>query len=198
MVENTILNYEEALANFYISQKDLDKLENAASKRQKQLQNSRSHLQAVRYQIVYDLIEKAGLAVCSAEIITWEFKHEGHRKFEGLNEAEKLGLFPRGQLRYLYYQGLDYTEAFDTPIPHIDTHILLLCPHHFPEVPDREITFPEAPHYQPIITRELTQTRDGKFFSSLSRKEITAPYRRGTLPEAIFEYFKIPPLPKKP
>lgn len=199
MIENTLTDYKQTLVRFNSLSKEFEQLEQATHDKLSILREESSRLDILRYQTVYSLMEIASLGVCTAEIIPEEFKDfwGGHRKIAGLSRPERLGIFPIGQLRFLYFHGPGYDSTPYFEQSYTKEFILLLCPHHFPKAPEQETTLSELPDdLSKVITCELHRS-EGKF-TSRDEREFSAPYPQTPLPEAIFEYFQIPPLPKKP
>ena len=139
-------------------------------------------------------MERAGLGVCSAEIVPDEFK-TSHQRL-GLEGPEGLGLFPIGSLRYLYFKRLGYARGghYENGSYYDIKYIFRVCPHHFPS----ESLFKSLQPYSSSETgAEVIRRQDGKFVGKVNDAIMEALYPQRPLPESIFVYFGIQPLPAK-
>ncbi|MFH0937344.1 MAG: hypothetical protein V1808_03550 [Candidatus Daviesbacteria bacterium] len=211
--EKQPVNYEEALNEFlqksslYLKKKEaVKKVIEKVIYENNSLWKEHKNLEALRYQFVYKIMEEKGLGVCSAEIEPSEFNTK-HQEIEEASEIEKLGLFPIGSLRFVYFEYRGRSKGDYEPDYYYDVkNIFRVCHHHYPLklVPLPQSVFSHL-HYQDSYAaalsthfKDIEQREDNKFYSlspNKGREPLDASYLISPLPEKIFEYFNIPPLP---
>lgn len=168
-----------------------------------ELKNQQKYAEGLRYQKVYHFMDEQNLDICSAEIIPREFKIK-HPDIKRASELEKLGLFSKGKLRFIYFYDREYhSGGYEQHSEYYEKkYILNLCPYHFPlkkSLPtpspftySRSLNLSEntLPHFQEVIKKD-----ENNFIDKSTGKLIEAEYKTFPISENIFKYFQIPPLP---
>ena len=121
--------------------------------------------------------------------------------------ADQLGIYPRNQMRLLYYVYGPYTiqGEYEDSIG-MERTLRLLCPEHFPKKPKW--------HYRRdgLFTNIKSEVikKDGKFILAVNNDDITELVNKGgpyidpdglepfLVNKEVFRYFGIPDLPRKP
>lgn len=145
-------------------------------------------LKEVRREMLEQLLDERGLAVCSNRL--------GHHR-EGAPEEEKLGVFPTSQLRLLLRSrvvstGSEYTESLKRKAT-----LELLCPCHFPEEPNTVRPSREKIGGELDIASEIVE-RDGRLVTVVNSIDVTDLPVERYYSEAIYRHFELPELPELP
>jgi hypothetical protein len=154
-----------------------------------------------RRQILQDILQEKGLAVCSG--VHTDFGG----KFKKDSTAEQLGIYPRSQMKLLYYERGPYAIRGEYEDSTGSTESLkFLCPECFPK--DHEWHFRKDNGYTSIES-EVTE-KDGKYTLVVNGYDITDVAAVGgrdielngmkpfVVKNEIFRYFGIPDLPEEP
>lgn len=221
MLEKLSESYEQSLEEFVLSQANyktvtdqLKKIKREAQSQYLKLQLAIYQLNQLRHHQVFTIMEEKGLGICSAEIIPEELKLK-HKDIKKTSELEKLGLFPKGKLRFIYFHDRRWSKGghYESGNYYNINYVLSLCPHHFP----KEVSFLSAsvfshekqstdhteslPYWEELITKE--DSLEPMFVSKKTGEQPWTihsfpEYKFSPLPETVFKYFQIPPIPELP
>ena len=211
--EQSPINYAEALENCH----QLSVLYDEAGVRfqeqrrqlhiqERTLEDALQNLGSLRYRYIYQLLENQGLGVCSAEIVPDEFAKEyDHNGLGGLSEAGKLGIFPIGELRFIYFRDtrrIRTLGTYDGYEYHDFEFIFQVCPYHYPQLILPQFprsVFSRVGYNSPTANlrshfADVGRNDNGEFHLSDNKTLITASFKQSPLPEKIFQHFEIAPL----
>ncbi|MDO8570869.1 MAG: hypothetical protein Q7R97_04770 [Candidatus Daviesbacteria bacterium] len=191
-------NYEQGLEEFntardaYLQlQKKFDTFRSRISNANLELEEQYKYLNFLRHREAYQSAKAQGLGVCSTELISIGFNTISHNKIDKATKLEKLGLFPINRLRFVYFfNRFFYPGGYQEHTVEEELHyILTLCPHHFPKQ-QLSLPKPSLPHFRAVVKKN-----ENKFIDKLTDQPVVAEFKTSLLPEKIFKYFQIPPLP---
>lgn len=212
MIEKLAENYEQALQEFQDKETVHQQLESELAhlhakviQSNKKLQEEHKYLESLRYKQLYQLMKAQGLGVCSAEIVPYEFTLK-HTQLKEVSDLEKLGIFPVGKLRFIYFYDKRWHHGghYETDTSYELNYILLLCPYHFPKkVPmlnkspfshSRSLNTYQTtlPFFQKVIKKGANEFID----KNTGKKIEKGAFCQSPIPEKIFDYFQLSPLPE--
>lgn len=145
-------------------------------------------LEEERKNKLLEILKERGLMICG-----YKDPHRG----VGETEEEKLGLFPISSMR-LFFEGVSQLESENYSEHEAwalgRSNLRYLCPHHFPENPNREL---DRGQYM----SEVIKT-DDKFIRQIDSMEISIsidiPIEEPEVREEVYEHLGLAPLPDLP
>lgn len=193
----TEADYTQALEEFAATQEgyqvvkeQIARLEEGAELEYKKLYDAYENLKQLRHNQLFALLEEQGLGICSAEQ-TPQGLNLKHQDIKKADELAKLGLFPLGKLRLVYCYNRKWSRGHYEEFSYELHYLFQLCPHHYPK-PTRNRNLP---YWSDVIKKKGSQEYIDKQTGQLLPKETE---RLTNIPDKVFEYFQIPPLPEKP
>ena len=179
---------EYAKIAFRIGRRDFHKAEEAYRKAEE-----------LRQQILQEILNQKGLAVCSAI-------HSTEKDISNPS-AEQLGIYPINNMRLLYREDGPYTRQgeYEDSIVHIIS-LNLYCPEHFPK--NENWSYVKSGKYTNARSEVILENQ--RYILSVNGKDITRLVENGgpdidpkgkrifLIDQAVYRYFGIPDLPEKP
>ena len=206
-----IVSFEKALDEFRVAEKksrgaaeEARKLANAARETYRGAHEAYTHVIALRYVKLCEILEERGLGICSVEYLPGEFddRETGlgiHRSKEG--QEEKLGIFPKADLAYFYCaQEAPNTGTYATGSYRKEL-LVQLCPDHMDmlqlqSLPEggRVIPYPGRPYLKPFVASRV-EVRNGKFVLAVNGETIEARIEPD-FREGHYQLFGLPEIPR--
>jgi hypothetical protein len=139
-----------------------------------------------------EILDERELGICSQCISDNRESYSVKRVTE-----KELGIFPKADLNFLYVEGYERCgSGYERQVEQVK-RLLLLCPEHFPENPNRSIPLIGPGNEGKSGFRSGVFEREGKLYATINGEEITVRLMID-YPEEIFRYFSLSELPQIP
>lgn len=134
---------------------------------------------------------QATLRGCGLSVCAYHTHHD-----IGETEREKFGLFPSSEMRLLYRETYQVHEGHEYEQLEHKVRFVALCPHHFPENPNREWQQSRVHDGLLSMTSEVDKHDDGRLFTVVDPREVKVPVEEPRYNEEVYGYFELPLLPE--